>query len=109
MPKKKIPEIRYRASRICRVLGNLTAYEILYLLKGSKKKPSEIPKIMRLSISKVSHVLKSLRQLDLVRYDVQFQDRYYWIKEEAIGDVMLMLENLVKKLKIIEVFSYLVN
>jgi len=99
MQKKKIPEIRYRASRVCRVLGNPTTYEILHLLKNGKRSPAEIAQNMGLSISTVSHVLKSLRQLDLVRYEVKYREHIYWIKEESIKDVMFMLENMIKKIK----------
>jgi len=99
MPKKKIPENRYRASRICRVLGNPTAYEMLHILKGGAKKPSELAKILGLSIPTVSQVLRSLRQLDLVRYDVKLRERIYWIKEDTVLIVMRMLENVVAKIK----------
>ncbi len=97
MAKKRIPENRYQSSRVCGVLGNPSAYEIIHILQGKKKTPQEIAKTMGLSISTISHVLKSLRQLDLVRYDVQRQERYYWIKEETIEKVMTMLEEMVKK------------
>ncbi len=99
MAKKKIPELRYRASRICRVLANPTAYEILHILKKGAKKPIELAEILGVHISTVSHVLKSLRQLDLVRYDVKFRERVYWIKEDAIVSVMIKIEDLVKKIK----------
>jgi hypothetical protein len=57
MAKKKIPEIRYRASRICRVLGNSTAYETMNILKKGKKTPQELARILGLSLPTVSHVL----------------------------------------------------
>ncbi|MEO0122452.1 MAG: ArsR family transcriptional regulator [candidate division WOR-3 bacterium] len=99
MRKKKIPEIRYMASRICRVLANPTAYEILHILKKGAKTMIELGEILGLHISTVSHVLKSLRQLDLVRYDVKFRERIYWIKEDAILLVMADLEEMVKRIK----------
>ncbi len=99
MVKKRIPELRYRASRICRVLANPTAYEILHILKKGAKTPVELSEILGVHISTVSHVLKSLRQLDLVRYDVKFRERVYWIKEETILSVMSGLEEMVKRIK----------
>ncbi|UCG91742.1 MAG: winged helix-turn-helix transcriptional regulator [candidate division WOR-3 bacterium] len=99
MAKKKIPEIRYRASRICRVLGNPTAYETMNILKKGKKTPHELAHILGVSLPTISHVFRSLRQLDLVRYDVKFRERIYWIKEETIVAVMQILENMVKKIK----------
>ena len=99
MAKKKIPEVHYRASRVCRVLGNPTAYEMLHLLKKEARTPHELAYILGLSITTVSHVLRSLRQLDLIRYEVKHKARIYWIKEESLNTVMLLLEDLIKKLK----------
>jgi len=99
MAKKKIPEIRYRASRVCRVLANPTAYEMLHILQKGKRTPSELAEILGVRIATVSAVLKSLRQLDLVRYEVKFRERVYWIKEETINSVMQILEDLVKKIR----------
>ncbi len=99
MAKKKIPEIRYRASRVCRVLANPTAYEMLHILQKGKKTPSELAELLGVRIATVSAALKSLRQLDLVRYEVKFRERVYWIKEETITSVMQILEELVKKIR----------
>jgi DNA-binding transcriptional ArsR family regulator len=99
MAKKKIPEIRYRASRICRVLGNPTAYELLHILQKGKKTPYELARMLGVSITTVSHVLRSLRQLDLIRYEVKHKQRIYWIKETSINTAMILLEQLIKKIK----------
>ncbi|MEO0189675.1 MAG: helix-turn-helix domain-containing protein [candidate division WOR-3 bacterium] len=99
MPKKKISELRYRASRVCRVLANPTAYEILHILKKGAKTPIELGEILGVHISTVSHILKSLRQVDLVVYVVRFRERIYRIKEEAIVMVMLKLKNLIERIK----------
>jgi len=97
--KKKIPEIHYRASRICRVLGNPTAYEILHVLKTGKKTPEELAHALGVSIPSVSQVLRSLRNLDLVRYEVQWRRRIYWIKTEVVVAVMGTLEQLIKRVE----------
>jgi DNA-binding transcriptional ArsR family regulator len=102
MAKKKIPEVHYRASRICRVIGNPTAYEILHILKQGEKTPGELAQILGLSFPTISQVLRSLRQIDLVRYDVKLRGRFYWVKEDTVLDVMKMLENVVKKIRIKE-------
>ena len=99
MAKKRIPEVRYRASRVCRVLGNPTAYELLHILQQGKRTPYELASLLGVSISTVSHVLRSLRQLDLTRYEVKRKERVYWIKDEAVNTVMLLLEALIKKIK----------
>lgn len=99
MKRKNIPENHYRASRICRILGNPTAYEILHLLSRKKIRPEEIAKEMGLSLSTISTVLRSLRQLDLIRYVVKWKKRIYWIKENTIITVMQDLEKFVEKIK----------
>lgn len=96
MAKKRIPEIRYRASRVCRALGNPTAYEILHLLRRERRTPEELAHILGVSIPTVSQVLRALRDLDLVRYEVQWRKRIYWIKTDAITKAMVALERLIK-------------
>lgn len=96
MAKKKIPEIRYRASRICRTMGNPTAYEVLHILKKGERTPEELAKLLGVSLPTISQVLRSLRDLDLVRYEVKWRNRIYWIKTNVVVKVMTNLEQLVK-------------
>ncbi len=100
MAKKPIPETRYRASRICRILGNPTAYETLHLLKGDGKTPEQLARILGVTIPTISEVLKSLRNLDLVRYEVKWRERYYEIKSDVVVVLMTILENLVETIRI---------
>jgi DNA-binding transcriptional ArsR family regulator len=95
MTKKIIPENRYRASRICRALGNPTAYEILTLLRDQKRTPEELSSLLGVSISTISQVLRVLRNLDLVRYEVKWRSHMYWIKSNRVAKVMDVLEQLV--------------
>jgi Mn-dependent DtxR family transcriptional regulator len=73
------------------VLANPIAYEMLHILKKGKKTPGELAEILGVNVATVSTMLKSLRQLDLVRYEVKFRERVYWIKEETINSVMQIL------------------
>jgi DNA-binding transcriptional ArsR family regulator len=93
--KKKIPEHRYRASRICRALGNPTAYEAIHLLAAGRRSPAELAHVLGVSIPTVSHILRALRDLDLVRYEVTWREHAYWLKAPGIRDVMIRLERLV--------------
>lgn len=93
--KKKIPEHRYRASRICRTLGNPTAYETIHLLAAGKRSPAELTHLLGVSMPTVSHVLRALRDLDLIQYDVSWRERTYWLKTNAVKDIMTVLERLV--------------
>ncbi len=95
MAKKMIPENRYRASRICRALGNPTAYELLTLLRNQKRTPEELSALLGVSMSTVSQVLRVLRNLDLVRYEVEWRSHLYWMKTTQMTKVMDGLERLV--------------
>lgn len=97
--RKKISELHYRCSRICRILGNPTAYETLTLLKKKKMRPTELAQKLGLSLATLSAVLRSLRQLDLVRYVTEERGRRYFIKDKTILDVMKTLEHLVTSIR----------
>ena len=90
-------ETDYRASRLCRVLGNPTAYKILKLLSRSKKHPSAIAKTIKLSKTTVSKVLVFLKLADLVRYDTLRRGRVYWLKDRSVFKLIKVLENFVDK------------
>ncbi len=100
MAKKKIPEIHYRASRICRALGNPTAYETLHLLKKNRRTPEQLADLLGVSLPTVSQVLRVLRDLDLVRYEVKWRTREYWLKTDAVPPVLSMLERCVKAVEV---------
>lgn len=99
MAKKKIPEIRYRASRICRALGNPTAYEIVHLLAKEKRTPEQLARLLGVSVATVSQSLRVLRDLDIVRYEVGWRTRSYWLKTNAVVTVMTNLERLIKAIE----------
>ena len=96
---RKVPERLYRGSRICRVLGNPTAYEILKLLDRGKRQPTELAAMMGLSKATVSVCLRTLRNLDLIRYDNLRQGKYYYLKEISILDILARIETLVDKIQ----------
>ena len=97
--KRKVPELYYRSSRICRVLGNPTAYQILKSLTNTRKKPSDIAQEFKLSLPTISIALRHLRQLDLVRYENLKEGKVYFIKDETIVSILNQLEHLVKRIK----------
>jgi DNA-binding transcriptional ArsR family regulator len=99
MTKKIIPENRYRASRICRALGNPTAYEVLTLLRDQRRTPEELASLLGVSVSTISQVLRVLRNLDLVRYEVKWRRHLYWIKSNRIARAMDVLERLVSMIE----------
>ncbi|KPL13832.1 hypothetical protein AMJ74_04515 [candidate division WOR_3 bacterium SM1_77] len=99
MMKRKVPELYYRSSRICRVLGNPTAYQILRTLTGGAKTPSAIADELRLSLPTISIALRHLRQIDLVRYENLRAGKAYFIKDNTTVSILNQLELLVKRLR----------
>jgi DNA-binding transcriptional ArsR family regulator len=98
MPRK-VPECLYRGSRICRVLGNPTAYEILKVLGRGKCRPTELADTLGLSRPTISVCLRTLRNLDLIRYDNLRQGKFYYIKEPSILDILERIEALVNRIQ----------
>ena len=97
--KRRVSELHYRSSRIFRVLGNPTAYQIIKSLAKGKKKPSNIAQELKLSLPTVSNTLRNLRQLDLVRYENLKDGKVYFIKDEMIVSVLDKVELLVERIK----------
>ena len=52
-----MPETQYRASRLCRVLGNPTAYLIITMLAKSRRTPTDLAEELRLSLKTTSETL----------------------------------------------------
>jgi len=94
-----MPETDYRASRLCRVLGNPTAYQIVKFLIGKKKTPSEIAYELGISTPLVSATLRILRNVDVVRYDTKWKEKIYWIKDDLILKICDMLEEFVTRMR----------
>jgi DNA-binding transcriptional ArsR family regulator len=97
--RKKMPETEYRASRICRVLGNPTAYQILKLLLKKKKTPSQIANELKVSLSLVSRTLRILRNINIVRYETKGIEKIYWVKDDTVLNITELLEKFVKRMR----------
>jgi DNA-binding transcriptional ArsR family regulator len=97
--RKKMLETQYRASRVCRILGNPTAYQIMRLLLDSKLQPSAIARKMGISLSLVSNTLRNLRNLDILRYETKGKEKRYWIKDPKILDICTALEEFVSTMR----------
>lgn len=97
--KRKMPETQYRASRMCRVLGNPTAYQIVRALGRSNKTPSELANAVGVSIQAISITLRTLRNIDVVRYEPRAKRREYWVKDTAVLRVLDDLEKYVERMR----------
>ena len=94
-----MPETQYRASRVCRVLGNPTAYQIVHLLLNAKLRPSDIADEMGISLTLASATLRTLRNVDVLRYETRGKEKIYWIKETRIQKVLDGLETFVTTMR----------
>ena len=90
-----MPETEYRASRVCRVLGNPTAYQIIKTLYGSRRKPGEIAEKLGVSSTLISQTLRVMRNVDVVRYETRGKEKIYWIKDRSIYEICKTLEKFV--------------
>lgn len=99
MIRKQMPETHYRASRLCRVLGNPTAYQILKVLCSGEETPSELSRKIGLSLKTISDTLRNLRQVDLVRYDTVKKNKVYFLKDIFLKKVLSTLENYAERMR----------
>jgi DNA-binding transcriptional ArsR family regulator len=80
----------YRQSRLCRLLGNPIAFAVVNALSQTKElSPSEIARAVGRSVSRVSHVLASLRLAEVVRYDTDGRQARYRLKHPRDTRVLL--------------------
>ncbi len=100
MKKRKMPETQYRASRVCRILGNPTAYQIIKSLSHGRKTPSVLAAEIGVSIPTVSDTLRNLRNIDVVRYETKLNERVYRLKDETVVEILDRLETFVKKIRV---------
>jgi DNA-binding transcriptional ArsR family regulator len=93
-------ETPYRASQICRVLGNPKAYQILLHLKANgPSTPTEIAKAVNRHHSTVCIALKTLREVQLVRYTRAGVNALYRLKLDEVCEVLDRLEELVRRIR----------
>ena len=102
MSKRKMLETQYRASRLCRVLGNPTAYQIITILAKSRKTPTVLAEELKLSTKTISETLRHLRQINLVRYVTEHNRKIYYLKDETLPTILRALEKYVKKMRVIK-------
>ncbi|HKR64256.1 MAG TPA: metalloregulator ArsR/SmtB family transcription factor [Thermoanaerobaculia bacterium] len=68
-----------------RVLGDATRVKIVFALSKEELCVCDLATIVGASQSAVSHSLRALRQMDLVRYRKQGKIAYYSLDDEHIG------------------------
>lgn len=86
-----------RASQLCRILGNPTAYGIVRLLGGGRRRPMELAAALGVSAASVVNQLRNLKLAGIVRYystGVRRAGRKveYWLASPALGRAVRALE-----------------
>jgi len=79
--RKPMRERRYRASRLCRVIGSPLA--------GG----------LNATVYAVSVALRMLRQIDVVRYETDGNRKRYWLKHPELLRVLVQLEKVVDRMR----------
>ncbi len=75
-------EAWYRASRLCRLLGNPVGFQVILLLdEEGPLAPGEIARRVGRRVSTISETLAKFRGAELVRYDSRRGRARYWLKQ----------------------------
>jgi len=90
-------ETSYRASRVCRILGNPVVFGIVAaLLEQGRMTPSELSKRLKRPVQTVSTYLARLRTADLIRYEADRGRTHYHLKHpEQIRQLLNTLQGVV--------------
>jgi DNA-binding transcriptional ArsR family regulator len=99
--RRKMPETEYRASRVCRIMGNPTAYQIVrYLTKKRRSSPTELVERIGLSLQTICDTLRNLRNIDVVRYETMDKNKVYFLKDRKIVDILEDIEGFVRRIRV---------
>jgi DNA-binding transcriptional ArsR family regulator len=98
--KRKMPETEYRGSRLCRILGNPTAYQIIKQLVRGKASPSELQHRIGVSLPTISETLRHLRNVDLVRYETTGNKKIYSLKDAMLTALTKNIEAFVQRMRV---------
>jgi DNA-binding transcriptional ArsR family regulator len=83
--RRSMDEIKFRESRVCRLLGNPVVYQlVLFLENGGPLTPSKLAKFAGRSVQTVSGHLAKLRAADLVRYNTDGKQVRYWLSSTSV-------------------------
>ena len=76
-----VEEVRYRQSRLCRLLGNPVAFTVVSLLaSGKEMSTGEIARAIGRSVPRTSNILGALRLAEVVRYETEGRQARYRLK-----------------------------
>jgi DNA-binding transcriptional ArsR family regulator len=99
MRRREVPESQYRSSRFCRVLGNPTAYQIIRYLSRDEATPTELAKHIGLSLPTICCTLRTLRNIDAIRYEIVNKNKVYYLKDETLARILDNIEHFVRHMR----------
>lgn len=98
--KKMLPKKDYLAmSYVFKVLGDSSRLKIVSALLGVKRPVHDIAEIIGSTQSSVSHQLRVLRQLNLVKHEKEGQIIYYSLSDKHIEELFKLCLKHIKDLK----------
>ena len=91
-------EVRYRQSRLCRLLGNPVAFTVVILLGENREMSTgEIAKAIGRSVPRTSNILGALRLVEVVRYETEGRHARYRLKHpREVKKILDALSGFVK-------------
>ncbi len=93
-------ETLYRASQICRVLGNPKAIQILEEIRRlGQSTPGDLASRVNRSLHAVSVALKHLREIQLVRYQRDGKHAVYRLKDRQVAGMLEKVKRLADHLR----------
>jgi DNA-binding transcriptional ArsR family regulator len=97
--KMKAPEVVDKLTRTFSVLGDPTRMKIIFALSKAELCVAELSLLLEMSHSAISHQLRALKDLDLVRCRKAGRRAYYSLTDEHIETLFKEgLEHVLEKL-----------
>ena len=91
-------EVLFDLSDFYKIFGDTTRVKILYALDKSQLCVCDISALLGMSVSAVSHQLRTLREADLVRQNRQGKVIYYSLADDHVRSVLECgLEHILEK------------
>ena len=78
----------FRLTQFYKVFSDETRLKILIVLGSEKKNVSAIAASLNMTASSISHQLKHLRLLDLVKIERSGKEVYYSLKDDHINSIL---------------------
>ncbi len=82
------PETLYRLSELYKVFGDETRIRILYLLFQSEMCVCDIAALLDMTVSAISHQLKTLKQASLIKFRKDGRTVFYSLADDHVRTII---------------------